>query len=48
MPPDGWLSDPDDPEGGLICGDCATVEEIAEWMADLALVEQVLENDDDA
>ena len=46
VPPDGWLSDPDDPEGSLICGDCATVEEISDWMGGLALAEQVMENDD--
>jgi hypothetical protein len=30
------------PDGeGLVCGDCATPEKIAPWMADLALVELI-------
>jgi hypothetical protein len=36
-PADGWINDPDG--DGLICGNCASPDEIAEWMADLALVE---------
>jgi hypothetical protein len=27
VPPDGWIGDPDD--DGVICGDCATPDEIA-------------------
>lgn len=41
VPPDGWIGDPD--SDGIICGDCATPEEIAEWMADGEAVERGLE-----
>jgi hypothetical protein len=37
VPAGGWIGDPDG--DGVICGDCATPEEIVAWMADLALVE---------
>lgn len=39
IPPDGWLGDPGDANGGVICGDCATTHEISEWMAQAAFVE---------
>jgi hypothetical protein len=42
VPPDGWLRDPDDANGGLIC-ECATPQEIAKWMAELNLVERLLD-----
>lgn len=47
VPPDGWLllpdGDPDNPERDLLCGDCASDEEIVEWMADGAKAQAVLE-----
>lgn len=39
VPPAGWMGDPDDMHGGVLCGTCATPEEIADWMAGLALLE---------
>lgn len=47
VPPDGWIGDPEDANGGLICGDCASPGEIADWMASLELIESVLDEDDD-
>lgn len=38
-PPDGWIGDPDDEHGGIVCGGCATHAEIVEWMGDLATIE---------
>jgi hypothetical protein len=40
IPPDHFLGDPDG--DGVICGSCATVDEIAAWMNGLELVERVL------
>lgn len=37
-PPDGWIGDPDD--DGLVCGDCATPEEISDWMEQMAVLEE--------
>jgi hypothetical protein len=41
VPADGWIGDPDDADGGLICCDCATPGEIVDWMDDMATMEQV-------
>lgn len=41
IPPPGWIGDPD--SDGLVCGACATVDEIVEWMANIAMVEQMSE-----
>lgn len=47
IPPNGTLGDPDDPNGGVIHGHCATTTEISEWMAGLELVESILTGDDE-
>ncbi len=48
--PEGWLGDSDG--DGLVCGDCATPQQISDWMAGAELieplVEAMLEDDDDA
>ena len=44
VPPAGWIGDPDD--DGLVCGDCATPDEVREWMADNAQAEHRLEHGD--
>ncbi len=48
VPPEGWIGDPDG--DGIVCGECAEPEEIAEWMAGLEQVESSLRKnpDDDA
>lgn len=46
VPPESWIGDPGDPDGCLVCGDCATISEIAEWMVGLALIEQGMDGDD--
>ncbi len=46
VPPDGWIGDPDDADGGIICGGCANPEEIVQWMADLATVQHATEDHD--
>ena len=42
VPPQGWIADLDDDEGGLVCGDCAEPWEIVEWMAGMALAEEIM------
>lgn len=39
-PPEGWIGDPDG--DGIICGECATPDEIRTWMADMEHVETTL------
>jgi len=45
VPPDGWIGDPD--SDGIVCGDCATSEEIVQWIADGETVERGLRDEDD-
>jgi len=41
----GWIGDPD--SDGIVCGDCATSEEIVQWIADGETVERGLRDEDD-
>jgi hypothetical protein len=38
--PDGWIGDPDG--DGITCGECATAEEIEDWMRGIATIEDGL------
>jgi hypothetical protein len=42
VPPDGWIGDPD--SDGLVCGDCATPDEIARWMDDCSIMERSMDD----
>lgn len=41
-PPDGWIGDPDG--DGIVCGDCATPDEITQWMESSEIIENEIDD----
>jgi len=47
IPPPGWLGDPDDLHGGVVCCACATNAEIVEWMTNVGFADEAMNGPED-